>query len=107
MELYDPVWVFFGRKWMFAAFLIYITVLLEKNIHLQIAVLLSGVIYGDILFAIIIRRIAEYHIGSFATMDVVAVSLAVLLVIQGLREASVIFDLYVKHQERGNKKHHE
>lgn len=104
MELYDPVWVLFQRKWMLAAFIVYLVLLLQKILRLQIAVLLAGTVHGEFLYAIIVRRIMEYHVASPVTLDVVAISLACVLLFHGLKEASVIFDQYFKQQEREKQK---
>lgn len=104
MELYDPVWILFQRKWMLAVFIVYLISLLQKSLRLQIAVLLAGTVHGDFLYAVIVRRITEYHVASPATLDVVATSLACILLFHGLKEASVIFDQYFKQQGREKQK---
>lgn len=104
MELYDPVWILFQRKWMLAVFIVYLISLLQKTLRLQIAVLLAGTVHGDFLYAIIVRRIMEYHVVSPVTLDVVAISLACILLFHGLKEASVVFDQYFKQQEREKQK---
>lgn len=104
MELYDPVWVLFQRKWMLAVFIVYLITLLQKGLRLQMAVLLAGTVHGEFLYAIIVRRIMEYHVASPVTLDVVAISLACILLFHGVKEASVIFDQYFKQQEREKQK---
>lgn len=104
MELYDPVWIIFHRKWMLAAFIIYLIFLLQKSLGLQIAVLLAGTVHGDLLYGIMVRRITEYHAVSLMTLDVVAISLAFILLFHGTKEASVIFDQYFKQLEREKQK---
>lgn len=89
---------------MLAVFIVYLISLLQKTLRLQIAVLLAGTVHGDFLYAIIVRRIMEYHVVSPVTLDVVAISLACILLFHGLKEASVVFDQYFKQQEREKQK---
>lgn len=101
IELYDPVVFLFNRTWMMAAYLTLLVVLLEKDVRMQMAVLIAGAIYGDLLLAVLLRNIAEYHAGSLATLDVIALVLAVLYALHIFKEASFALEEQFKQLERG------
>ncbi|MCC3358307.1 hypothetical protein [Bacillus sp. REN16] len=80
-ELYDPVWLFFNRNLMLGAALIYVTLMLIKDLRLRMAGLLIGAIQGDILYGIIVNNVNfPYEIGSFVFLDVIAISFCFIFV---------------------------
>lgn len=104
IELYDPVVFLFNRSWMLSAILTVLIVLLEKDVCVQMAALLSGVIYGDLLFAVLLRDIAEYEAGSLATLDVIALTMALLYSLHLIKETSYALEAHFKQWEKEKQK---
>lgn len=98
-ELFDPVWVIFNRYMMLSLLLAYLTILLQSDLHLRVITLLCGAIHGDILYSLILRKFSlTYSSGSFAFLDVIAISIALLLMISGFKRVSVYFEHHIKQQ---------
>lgn len=89
-ELFDPVWVFIDRKILIAAGSLYLTLLLHKTNHGRILSLIAGFLQGEIVFATILGKMEfPYLISSFAFLDSLLLSLAVLLAWSGLESIIV------------------
>ncbi|MCH1624763.1 YphA family membrane protein [Ferdinandcohnia quinoae] len=103
-ELFDPVWLLFDRKWMFSVILIYITLMIFKDIKSRIIGLLIGAIQGDILFGFVLSKLQfQYVIGSFVFLDVAAISAFIIIMWTGLEELFKHFDLLF--QKNSKQKH--
>ncbi len=99
-ELYDPVWVIFNRSWMLAALLVYLVIIMHQYIEQRLITLVAGAIHGDILYGFLLRKFSfSYPIGSMQFLDVLALSLAFLLIISGFKFVSVFFEQYFSQQE--------
>lgn len=104
-ELYDPVWLIFNRQFMLAVILVYLALLLHSDLKQRLLTILSGVVHGEILCALILRRFTDmYTIGTFAFLDCIAITVAILLAVSGLRKVSVYFENHIKHLEREKQK---
>ena len=104
-ELYDPVWVMFKREWMLAIVLVYLSVLLHSERNLRLFTIMIGVIQGEFLFSLILRKLnLFYMIGTGMFYDALA-SAALLLFFWGVMEIGiVIIETYISQQGRGKQK---
>lgn len=85
-ELFDPIWIIFKREWMLALLLSYLSMLLQTKLAWRISAVITGCIYGDILFAIIIHRFSfPYTIGSMRLLDICSLSTLMLFGWEGLK----------------------
>lgn len=104
-ELYDPVWVMFDRTLLLASLVAYLTILLHTGLYERVLTVLTGVIHGDILYRLILNKILSSHYtGIFASFDVLAISMTILLVIGGLKKVSMLFEGSFKQQEKEKQK---
>ncbi|WP_071459981.1 YphA family membrane protein [Bacillus massilinigeriensis] len=73
IELYDPVWVLFGRTAMLSASGFLLVQILEHNLKSRIVVLIGGFLSGDILFAFLLSKHAiPYESMSLGFLDLIA-----------------------------------
>jgi len=90
-ELFDPVWVLFDRKWMLAlSALILCSFLQDRYLH-RFYCLLSGMLCGEILFAIIMEKLSfNYSVSSPAFMDMLAITFMILALWSGFNYLMLI-----------------
>ena len=101
-ELFDPVWVFLDRKILIVAGSLYLILLLHKTTNGRVVSLISGFLQGEILFAIILGKMKfPYLISSFAFLDILFLSLAVVLAWSGLESVFVtVSSSSINHTDR-------
>jgi hypothetical protein len=105
LELYDPVWVIFDRKWMIGIILVYLCLLLEGNKKLRYYTILIGTLQGEWLFSLILNRFSfSYPVGTYAFFDTVGLSLFLLGTWNMLELATVFLENQTKHLGRGKQK---
>lgn len=79
-EIYDPVWLIFNKEWMLGIVIGFLTILLQKNGHDRLFILIIGFMQGELLYACILRRYHfSYPVGSLGSLD--AFSLTLLIII--------------------------
>lgn len=104
-ELYDPVWVLFNRCLMLSFLLVSLAVLLHKELKLRLLAIISGAAQGDFLYGIYLRKFSiVYPIGMPAFLDVLALSITILLGINGLKKLSLTIENHLKHLEKEKQK---
>jgi hypothetical protein len=104
-ELFDPIWIFLKREWMLAFIMTYLSVLLQKNLSWRISIILTGCIYGDILFATIIHSFSfPYTIGSMNLLDVCSLASIMLFGWEGLKISIGYFESLYHTIEREKQK---
>ncbi|PLR82637.1 hypothetical protein CVD25_05275 [Bacillus canaveralius] len=104
-ELFDPVWVLFDRKLMLGFIIVYLIVVLYEDIKMRICILLSGAFHGEVVFALIIKKLAiNYKIGALEFLDLVALAAGVLLGWNGLKYAILLLEKTVSQFEREKQK---
>lgn len=95
--IYDPVWVIFSEKVMSAALIVYITLLLHKSYLDRIVAAALGMLQGQLLYAIILKRYQmDIPIGDLVYLDTLAISLFVLFCWNLLEHYSKIFEKIVQ-----------
>ena len=105
MELYDPVWVVFDRKWMVGFILVYICLLLEGSKKLRFYPILLGTLQGELIFSIILNRFSfAYPIGSLSFFDTIGTALFLLSTWSFLGYATVFIEHHTNHSGRGKQK---
>lgn len=81
LELYDPVWIFFDRRFLLG-FLVFVLVqlLYSRSIPSQFVSTLIGTIQGEILYALILKKWGfPYVVGSTDYLDICAVFLSLMI----------------------------
>jgi hypothetical protein len=105
MELYDPVWVIFDRKWMIGIILVYLCLLLEDNKKLRYYSLLLGTLQGEWIFSFILKRFTfDYPVGDYTFFDTIGLSILLLSTWNMLELATVFLENQTKHIGRGKQK---
>lgn len=100
-ELIDPVWLVIDRKWLLSMLLFYLIVSLHKSIMFRFLSLFIGSIHGDILLSIILKQFSiGYSVGTLSFMDVLALSFAFLIVLEGMNRLSLHFEQYFQQIEK-------
>ncbi len=104
-ELYDPVWVMFKREWMLAIGLVYLSVLLHSNKKLRLFAIMIGILQGEFLFSMILRKLNfSYTIGTGLFYDALA-SAGLILFFWSIIEMGIVnFENYMSHQGKGKQK---
>ncbi|GAB1806707.1 YphA family membrane protein [Priestia megaterium] len=100
LELYDPVWIFIDRKWILTGLILYICFMVIKDAEKRFAAIILGVVGGDFLYAVVIRDIASYEVGSLRTLDVLATAVGAMFIWEMLVYFSAYLDLYVLKSHR-------
>ncbi|WLD91841.1 hypothetical protein [Alkalihalobacillus sp. AL-G] len=73
--LFDPVWLFFDRLYLISFLLCALVLLLSKPLDLRLSILVSGLLNGEIGYALFVNGLAPgYIVGSFDLLDIVALS---------------------------------
>ncbi len=103
-ELFDPIWVIFDRIWMVALTSVCICSFLQSNIRMRISILVSGLLQGEIVYSILMKRLLfPYPVATHAFLDILAVSVIVLAVWAGLSHTAFVAGTYI-NQGRGKQK---
>jgi hypothetical protein len=100
-ELFDPVWLLIDRRFMLSFVLAYLSISVQNGFWFRIMTLFLGAIHGEILYAVILKKFDfAYSIGSMLFLDVMAISLALIVTVSGLKKASAFFEQHFHHLER-------
>lgn len=103
-ELFDPVWLLFDRKWMFSTVLVYITLMIFKDVRSRIIGLFIGAVQGEILSGFVLYKLHfKYVMGSLLFFDAVSISACVIILWCSLEELFKHFDLLF--QKNSKQKH--
>ncbi|PLR99759.1 YphA family membrane protein [Bacillus sp. T33-2] len=91
-ELFDPVWVIFKREWMAGICMSALTIILQSSRQLRLVTLSAGLLQGEILFAIIIRKFGFPHpIASPAFLDAACIAAVIIIAWSGMEQFSASF----------------
>lgn len=102
---FDPVWVVFPQKWMCAVMLVFLTVLLQKEMKKRIILLFLGLINGDAVYAFILGKYPfPYVIGDFALLDVLALSAGLLACWQVIIKLTAYIEEHFNHAVKERQK---
>jgi hypothetical protein len=105
VELYDPVWVIFDRKWMVGFILVYLCLLLEGDNQLRYYSIFLGTLQGEWLYSIFLDKFSlSYPVGSYTYYDTVGITLILLSTWMLLEVASSFLENHTKHTGRGKQK---
>ena len=105
VEVFDPVLVIVKENWMIAVLSTYLILLLQGTLKGRIILLISGTMQGEILYALIVERYPfPYQAGSFAYLDVCALTAALLIGWSCLENARLYFDTYFTYNEKDKQK---
>lgn len=100
-ELFDPIWIIFKREWMLSLLLTYLSVLLHQKLIWRIITIVTGCIYGELLFAMIIHRFSfPYTIGSMTFLDICSLTTTMLFGWFGLKVVIGFFENHYQTIER-------
>lgn len=104
-EIYDPVWILFNRNGMIACSLGYLCVLLQSNKKYRLYTLTIGLIQGEVIFSMVVRKIGfPYPIGTGQFLDALA-SCFFVMGCWGLIEVVIVnLDHYMNQHIRGKQK---
>ncbi|MFD2445869.1 hypothetical protein ACFSO7_18070 [Bacillus sp. CGMCC 1.16607] len=104
-ELFDPIWIIFKREWLLGGLLTYLTVLLQQKLIWRIITVVTGCIYGEFIFAMILHRYTfPYTIGSFVFLDVCSFTITMLIGWSCIKSAIGYFENHIQTITRGSKK---
>ncbi|QED48445.1 YphA family membrane protein [Cytobacillus dafuensis] len=104
-ELYDPVWIIVPRIWMLTVLLISLSIVLQTNKLYRIFIILFGSIQGEFLYALILKKYTFPHvIGSFAFLDVIALSTIIIAAWNGLEYLSTFYEKHLNQIEKEKQK---
>jgi hypothetical protein len=96
-ELFDPVWLFADRKWLLSLAIVYVTLLLWKEISFRFFGMLIGVTQGEMLYGSILQSFRfPYTIGSFAFLDAIAICCLLIGVWWVLEHLAVFYDSFTQ-----------
>ncbi|MEC1374807.1 hypothetical protein P9D39_10920 [Heyndrickxia oleronia] len=81
LELYDPVWIFMDRKFLFGFVLFLLAQLLyPRSLPSQILCAFTGTIHGEIIYSLILKKWGfPYIIGDRSCLDICALVIFFLL----------------------------
>ncbi|MER2257272.1 MAG: hypothetical protein ABS945_01645, partial [Priestia megaterium] len=88
------------RKWILTGLILYICFMVIKDAEKRFAAIILGVVGGDFLYAVVIRDIASYEVGSLRTLDVLATAVGAMFIWEMLVYFSAYLDLYVLKSHR-------
>ncbi|WP_261129145.1 hypothetical protein [Bacillus sp. Marseille-Q3570] len=73
--VYDPVWIFIDLNFFIAIPLSLIVLIMAKDFHVRLPILLSGYAHGEIAYITLFKDLApDYVIGSFLFLDIISLS---------------------------------
>lgn len=103
-ELFDPVWVVFDREWMIALAGICLCSFLQTHYRIRVAVLISGLLQGDILYSFLMKKLLfHYPVATLAFLDIIAVTGMLLAIWAGISHIAAVAGSYI-NQGRGKQK---
>lgn len=104
-EIFDPVLLIISREWLIPLLLAYIVFLLYTEVEMRIICLLAGSIHGEVLYAIIIKKITSNNmVGSLAYLDVISVASVIILAWYGIERLAAYFNHHFQQLEEENQK---
>ncbi|KYD09280.1 hypothetical protein MXL46_00960 [Heyndrickxia sporothermodurans] len=79
LELYDPVWMFFDRRFLLGGFLFLLSKLLfSQTLYSQIICTTAGTLQGEVIYSLILKKWNfPYTIGSADYLDVYTIFLSI------------------------------
>lgn len=93
MSLYDPVWIFIDQQILLSFLGACLAVLLFKEYKARIFSTIIGLIQGDILYAIILKKFSiDFPIGSFAFLDGLALTCVFITIWSGFEYLQTTFE---------------
>ncbi|WP_442594567.1 YphA family membrane protein [Neobacillus sp. D3-1R] len=99
-ELFDPVWIVMKRDWMLSLLLTYLILMLQSKLIWRITSVITGCIYGEILFALAIRPYSfPQVIGSMVFLDVCSLTLLMLFAWTSIKVTISFFENYYQSIE--------
>lgn len=97
-ELYDPVWVIFDRKWMIAFGAMVLSSVLQENIYYRVYALISGMVLGELLYAVLLRNLSfHYPVSSLAFLDLIALMLMLISIWAGFSSFMTTTGNYINY----------
>jgi len=101
MSLYDPVWIFIDQQILLSFLVTCLTVLLFKEYKVRIFSTIIGLIQGDFLYAVILKKFSiNFLIGRFAFLDGLALTCVFITIWSGFEYLQTTFE----HKEFQQKK---
>ncbi|RSK27447.1 hypothetical protein EJF36_11425 [Bacillus sp. HMF5848] len=98
-SLFDPVWLVFNKLWMLVFLLVYLNLLLVKNVLARLLTLLLGILHGEVLYAIVLYNFRfPYEIGSLFFWDACALMITGILLWSGLENISQYWNSTLQKQ---------
>ncbi|HHW35957.1 MAG TPA: hypothetical protein GXX18_01430 [Bacillales bacterium] len=92
-ELFDPIWLFFDRKWMLSFVILYLILMLVKDPTHRLAVVLIGICNGELLYSMILTKFfGEIEIGNFVFLDALAFTIFFILIWNSLEKIAQFFE---------------
>ncbi|KIO65585.1 hypothetical protein B4065_0510 [Caldibacillus thermoamylovorans] len=93
ISLYDPVWIFIDQQILLSFLGACLAVLLFKEYKARIFSTIIGLIQGDILYAIILKKFSiDFPIGSFAFLDGLTLTCAFITIWSGFEYLQTTFE---------------
>lgn len=93
ISLYDPVWIFIDQQILLSFFGACLAVLLFKEYKARIFSTIIGLIQGDILYAIILKKFSiDFPIGSFAFLDGLTLTCVFITIWSGFEYLQTTFE---------------
>jgi hypothetical protein len=92
MSLYDPVWIFIDQQILLGFLVTCLAVLLFKEYRTRIFSAIIGLIQGEILYAIVLKKFSiDFSIGSFIFLDGLALTCFFITIWSGFEYLQMIF----------------
>ncbi|WP_270577419.1 hypothetical protein [Caldibacillus thermoamylovorans] len=93
ISLYDPVWIFIDQQILLGFLGACLAVLLFKEYKARIFSTIIGLIQGDILYAIILKKFSiDFPIGSFAFLDGLTLTCVFITIWSGFEYLQTTFE---------------
>ncbi|MCM3477132.1 MULTISPECIES: YphA family membrane protein [Bacillaceae] len=93
ISLYDPVWIFIDQQILLSFLGACLAVLLFKEYKARIFSTIIGLIQGDILYAIILKKFSiDFPIGSFAFLDGLTLTCVFITIWSGFEYLQTTFE---------------
>ncbi|WP_368996411.1 hypothetical protein [Caldifermentibacillus hisashii] len=93
ISLYDPVWIFIVQQILLSFLGACLAVLLFKEYKARIFSTIIGLIQGDILYAIILKKFSiDFPIGSFAFLDGLTLTCVFITIWSGFEYLQTTFE---------------
>ncbi|MDL0419019.1 hypothetical protein QPM05_02670 [Caldibacillus thermoamylovorans] len=93
ISLYDPVWIFIDQQILLSFLGACLAVLLFKEYKARIFSTIIGLIQGDILYTIILKKFSiDFPIGSFAFLDGLTLTCVFITIWSGFEYLQTTFE---------------